>query len=66
MAVTVPYYILDRPADAPRLSFLWINIIGCLMTMMIGYAASLAWQRDPAESDGWSGPRNANTVRPPP
>jgi len=52
LAVTVPSYLLDRPAEAPRLSFLWINIIGCLMTMIVGYAASRAWNPKPSESDG--------------
>ena len=40
MGVTAPYYFIELPPDAPRLSFFWINIIGCLTTCVVGYAAS--------------------------
>ncbi len=41
LAVTAPYYFRELPPDAPRLSFLWINIIGCLVTIVVGYVVSL-------------------------
>jgi SSS family transporter len=41
VAVTTPYYFRELPPDAPRLSFLWINIIGCVATVVVGYLASL-------------------------
>lgn len=40
LGVTAPYYFRELPPDAPRLSFFWINIIGCLATCVVGYAAS--------------------------
>ncbi|MCC6126388.1 MAG: sodium/solute symporter [Pirellulales bacterium] len=40
LAVTAPYYFFDRPEGEPQLSFLWINIIGCIVTIVAGYAAS--------------------------
>ncbi|MBN2217778.1 MAG: sodium/solute symporter [Pirellulales bacterium] len=40
LAVTAPYYFRELPPDAPRLSFLWINIVGCLVTVGVGYGAS--------------------------
>ena len=55
LAVTAPYYFRELPPDAPRLSFFWINIIGCIATCVVGYAASFlgappSRQRDVAES----------------
>ena len=41
MAATAPYYFRELPPGSPRLSFLWINIIGCLSTVIVGYGASL-------------------------
>ena len=41
LAVTAPYYFRHLPPDSPRLSFLWINIIGCLVTIAVGYFVSL-------------------------
>jgi SSS family transporter len=40
LAIIVPYYFVSRPAGAPRPSFLWINITGCLVTCFTGYAIS--------------------------
>lgn len=40
LGVTAPYYFRELPPDTPRLSFFWINIIGCLATCGVGYAAS--------------------------
>ncbi|MBN1911963.1 MAG: sodium/solute symporter [Pirellulales bacterium] len=40
LAVTAPYYFFELPKDSPRLSFLWINIVGCLATVAVGYGAS--------------------------
>ncbi|NLE39655.1 MAG: hypothetical protein GX621_16675 [Pirellulaceae bacterium] len=40
VGVTAPYYFRELPPGSPRLSFLWINIVGCLVTMAVGYAAS--------------------------
>lgn len=40
LAVTAPYYFRELPPDSPRLSFLWINIVGCLVTVVVGYVAS--------------------------
>lgn len=40
IAVTAPYYFRELPPDSPRLSFLWINIVGCLVTVAVGYGAS--------------------------
>jgi SSS family transporter len=45
IGVITPFYFVDRPADAPKLSFLWVNIIGCLCTIVFGYAASLFGRR---------------------
>ncbi|MBN2022203.1 MAG: sodium/solute symporter [Pirellulales bacterium] len=45
LAVTAPYYFRDLPPDAPKLSFLWINIVGCLVTVLVGYLASLPARR---------------------
>ena len=45
IAVTAPYYFRELPPEAPRLSFLWINIIGCLATVVSGYLASFFWAR---------------------
>jgi len=41
LGITAPYYFRELPPDAPRLSFLWINIIGCLVTVLLGYLTSL-------------------------
>ena len=41
LGITAPYYFRELPPDAPRLSFLWINIVGCLVTVFVGYTASL-------------------------
>jgi SSS family transporter len=48
-AITVPFYFCDLPPDAPRLSFLWINVIGCLTTIVVGYGASLLTAAPTAE-----------------
>lgn len=47
LAVTAPYYFRELPPDAPRLSFLWINVIGCGVTIVVGYGVSL-FTRAPA------------------
>jgi Na+/proline symporter len=41
LSVTAPYYFCELPPDAPRLSFFWINIIGCIATCVVGYFGSL-------------------------
>jgi len=41
LGVTAPYYFRELSPGTPRLSFLWINIIGCVVTVIVGYAASL-------------------------
>ena len=41
LGATAPYYFRELPPEAPRLSFLWINLIGCVATVVLGYAASL-------------------------
>ncbi len=48
VGVTAPYYFCDMSPDAPRLSFLWINIIGCLTTFFVGLLSSFVLPR-PAE-----------------
>lgn len=40
VAITAPYYFRELPPGSPRLSFLWINIAGCLVTVAVGYGAS--------------------------
>jgi len=40
VGTTAPYYFRELPEGAPKLSFLWINIIGCLTTFVVGYAVS--------------------------
>ena len=40
LAVTAPYYFCELPEGSPKLSFFWINIVGCLTTCFAGYAAS--------------------------
>jgi SSS family transporter len=39
LAVTAPYYFFN-PKGEKQLSFMWINIIGCTVTVVAGYAAS--------------------------
>jgi solute:Na+ symporter, SSS family len=40
LAVTAPYYFFKLPEGQKPLSFMWINIIGCFATVIVGYAAS--------------------------
>jgi SSS family transporter len=40
LAVMAPYYFFKLPPGQEPLSFLWINIIGCTVTVAVGYAAS--------------------------
>lgn len=49
LGVTAPYYFCDIPSDAPRLSFLWINIIGCVTTFIVGLSASYCLPRPATE-----------------
>ena len=42
LGITAPYYFCETSASAPRLSFLWINIIGCITTFVVGILSSLA------------------------
>jgi SSS family transporter len=49
LAVTAPYYFRELPPGSPRLSFLWINIVGCLVTVVVGYAASFLSPRPSPE-----------------
>jgi len=60
LAITAPYYFRELPPGSPRLSFLWINIVGCLVTVGVGYAASyLSPSPSPeqiAENTFWSRP----------
>ncbi len=49
LGVTAPYYFCDIPSDAPRLSFLWINIIGCVTTFIVGLSASYCLPRPTQE-----------------
>ena len=46
LSATAPYYFCKLPSGAPRLSFFWINIIGCLATCVVGYFASLLKNRN--------------------
>ncbi len=41
LAVTAPDYFFDLHPGQKPVSFMWVNIIGCLATFGIGYAASL-------------------------
>ena len=50
LGVTAPYYFCDISPDAPRLSFLWINIIGCLTTFFVGLLSSYALPRPSEEN----------------
>lgn len=53
LTITAAYYFRELPEDAPKLSFLWINIIGCLVTIGVGYGVSLlGLAPDPAKLDG--------------
>ncbi|MBN1591115.1 MAG: sodium/solute symporter [Pirellulales bacterium] len=42
LGMTAPYYFRELPPDAPRLSFLWINVVGCLVTFSVGYIMSFS------------------------
>ncbi|MBN2580635.1 MAG: sodium/solute symporter [Pirellulales bacterium] len=53
LAVMAPYYFFPLPAGEPQLSFLWINIIGCVVTVAVGYVASfLSPPPDPRKITG--------------
>lgn len=53
LAVTIPYYFRELPEGTPKLSFLWINIVGCVSTLVVGYTASwLAPAPDARQLDG--------------
>ncbi|HLA85794.1 MAG TPA: sodium/solute symporter [Thermoguttaceae bacterium] len=65
LAITAPYYFRQLPPDAPRLSFLWINIVGCLVTVAVGYAASYLSPRPRPEQiagNTYWGPATIDTV----
>ena len=49
LTVTSLFYFRERAADAPKLSFTWITIIGCLATLVVGYGVSLLTQPPPEE-----------------
>jgi SSS family transporter len=40
LGATAPYYFCELPKGSPKLSFFWINIIGCLATFGVGYVVS--------------------------
>jgi Na+/proline symporter len=67
LAATAPYYFRELPPGSPRLSFLWINIVGCLVTMVVGYGASYLSPRPSpeqvAENTFW-GRATVDTVNP--
>jgi SSS family transporter len=44
LAVTTFYYFTARPPGSPRPSFLWISMIGCATTTIVGYAVSLLFR----------------------
>jgi Na+/proline symporter len=53
LAVMAPYYFFKLPPGQEPLSFLWINIIGCTVTVAVGYAASfLSPPPDPRKTTG--------------
>jgi len=45
LSVTAPFYFRELPPGQKPLSFLWINVLGCLATVAVGYLASLARAR---------------------
>lgn len=61
LAITVPNYFCELPPGARPVSFLWINMTGCLTTVAAGYGASLLGRRPaPEQLEGltyWSSAR---------
>jgi Na+/proline symporter len=49
LAVTAPNYFVRLEPGTPRLSFLWINMIGCLATIITGYVFSFLFARPAAD-----------------
>lgn len=41
LVVTSLFYFRDLPEGSPQLSFTWITIVGCFVTLVVGYGVSL-------------------------